>query len=133
MVPGMLRGALACLLALLLAAPAAADRSGYAAHVAPLSAAQRRAMTGVSWHPGCPVPLSGLRAVTVRHWDWRGAARDGVLIVNARVAAAVTRIFARLYAVRYPIRLMQPVDAYGGSDFRSIEADNCRPRSSGSR
>ena len=38
----------------------------------------------------------------------------------------------RLYAARFPIRRMVPVDAYGGSDFRSIEADNtsafnCRP------
>ncbi len=30
----------------------------------------------------------------------------------------------RLYAARFPIRRMVPVDAYGGVDFRSIEADN---------
>ncbi|MBA3716675.1 MAG: M15 family metallopeptidase, partial [Actinobacteria bacterium] len=29
-----------------------------------------------------------------------------------------------LYRVRYPIRQMRPVDAYGGSDFQSIEHDN---------
>ena len=33
-------------------------------------------------------------------------------------------VFRRLYAARFPIRRMQPVDAYGAHDFRSIEADN---------
>ena len=33
-------------------------------------------------------------------------------------------VLRRLYADGFPIRRMVPVDAYGGSDFRSIEADN---------
>jgi hypothetical protein len=33
-------------------------------------------------------------------------------------------VLRRLYAVRFPLRRMVPVDVYGGSDFRSIEADN---------
>ena len=33
-------------------------------------------------------------------------------------------VLRRLYAARFPIRRMVPVDAYGASDFRSIEADN---------
>ena len=33
-------------------------------------------------------------------------------------------MFRRLYAARFPIRKIVPIDAYGGSDFRSIEADN---------
>jgi hypothetical protein len=32
--------------------------------------------------------------------------------------------FRRLYTARFPIHRMVTVDAYGGSDFRSIEADN---------
>jgi hypothetical protein len=44
--------------------------------------------------------------------------------------------FRALYAASFPIRRMQPVDAYDGDDFRSIEADNtsafnCRPVSGG--
>ena len=34
------------------------------------------------------------------------------------------RVFRRLYANDYRIRRMRLVDAYGASDFRSIEADN---------
>jgi hypothetical protein len=33
-------------------------------------------------------------------------------------------VFRELYAERFPIRKMWLIDAYGGSDFRSIEADN---------
>ena len=40
------------------------------------------------------------------------------------LAAALVGVFRRLYAARFPIRRMRPIDAYGGSDFRSIEADN---------
>ena len=36
----------------------------------------------------------------------------------------MVEVFRDLYAARFPIRRMVPVDAYGGSDFRSIEADN---------
>jgi hypothetical protein len=81
-------------------------------------------MTGVSWHPGCPVSLSQLRAITLTYWGFDRRAHTGVLIVNADVARAVVSVFRQLYDARYPIRRMQPVDAYGGSDFRSIEADN---------
>jgi hypothetical protein len=33
-------------------------------------------------------------------------------------------VFRRLYGARFPIRRMEPVDRYGGDDYRSIEADN---------
>ena len=33
-------------------------------------------------------------------------------------------VFRELHARRFPIRRLVPVDAYGASDFRSIEADN---------
>jgi hypothetical protein len=33
-------------------------------------------------------------------------------------------VFSRLYAARFPIRRLQPIDAYGGKDERSLEADN---------
>jgi hypothetical protein len=105
------------------AAPARAAPP-YAAFVSRIPPAQQRAMRRTSWHPGCPVPLSGLRRVIVRRWDWSGRSVTGTLIVNARVAQSVATVFGKLYALHYPIRRMVPVDAYGGSDFRSIEADN---------
>ena len=81
-------------------------------------------MTGASWRPGCPVPLGDLRLLILFHWGFDGRTHTGRLIVHEDVARDVLGVFRRLYASRFPIRRMVPVDAYGGSDFRSIEADN---------
>ena len=81
-------------------------------------------MTGVSWRPGCPVGLRDLRLLRLSHWGFDGRARTGRLIVHRDVARELVEVFRDLYAARFPIRRMVPVDAYGGSDFRSIEADN---------
>jgi hypothetical protein len=104
------------------AAPAALPP--YHAQVAPLSSAERAAMTPSVWRPGCPVPLSALRRVTLTYVGFDGRAHRGALVVDASVAAPVARAFGQLYAARFPIRRMQPIEAYHGSDFRSIEADN---------
>jgi hypothetical protein len=81
-------------------------------------------MTGVSWRPGCPVPLRDLRLVTAGHWGFDGNVRTGRLVLHRDVARQVLGVLRRLYAERFPIRRMWLIDAYGGSDFRSIEADN---------
>jgi hypothetical protein len=92
--------------------------------VTTLPAAMRTTMTGRSWHPGCPVGLQDLRLVRARHWGFDGRVHDGRLVVHRDVARAALGVLRRLYAARFPIRRMVPVDAYGASDFRSIEADN---------
>ena len=81
-------------------------------------------MTGVSWRPGCPVGLDDLRLVRARHWGFDGRVHTGRIVVHRDVAREVATVLGRLYAERFPIRRMVPVDAYGASDFRSIEADN---------
>jgi hypothetical protein len=105
-------------------AAAQAALPAYHAQVAVLSPAERRAMTPKVWRSGCPVPLSDLRRVTLTYVGFDGRAHQGALIVNRTVAAPVTRAFGDLYAARFPIRRMVPIEAYGGSDFGSIEADN---------
>jgi hypothetical protein len=89
-----------------------------------IDAAQARRMTGVSWRRGCPVPLRDLRLLTLTHWGFDGRVHTGRLVVHRDVAGDVVTVFRSLYAKRFPIRRMTPVDAYGGTDFRSIEADN---------
>jgi hypothetical protein len=81
-------------------------------------------MTGVSWRPGCPVPLRDLRVLTLRHWGFDGSVRTGRLVVHGDVAREVIAVFRKLYEARFPVRRMRLVDAYGADDFRSIEADN---------
>jgi hypothetical protein len=83
-----------------------------------------RAQLGASWHTGCPVAASRLRLLGLTYWGFDGKPHTGSLVVHADVARDVVRVFARLYAVRFPVRRMRPVDAYGASDERSMAADN---------
>jgi hypothetical protein len=98
--------------------------SGYHARVQPIPPAIRAQMTGVSWHPGCPVGLSDLRLITLTYRGFDGRDHTGRLIANRDAAGALVAVFRRLYAAHFPIRRMEPVDRYGGDDYRSIEADN---------
>ena len=77
-----------------------------------------------SWHAGCPVAPAQLRRLRLTYWGFDRRPHTGTLIVNVRAASPLTRVFSRLYAARFPIRRMRPIDAYGGSDERSLEADN---------
>jgi D-alanyl-D-alanine carboxypeptidase-like protein len=77
-----------------------------------------------SWHRGCPVGPAQLRRVRLRYIGFDGRAHGGQLIVNAAVARQVVVVFRTLYDSRFPIRKMVPIDAYHGSDDRSVAADN---------
>lgn len=116
--------AAALVVGLVLIPSAGSSRAPFRATVERIDAAQAGRMTGVSWRPGCPVQLRDLRLLTVTHWDFGGRVRTGRVIAHEDVARDLVAVFRRLHAARFPIRRMIPVDAYGGSDFRSIEADN---------
>jgi hypothetical protein len=77
-----------------------------------------------SWHSGCPVGPAQLRAVHLTFYGFDHHAHTGTLVVSASVASTVRTIFRDLYAGRFPIRRMQPVDVYGGDDNASMAADN---------
>jgi hypothetical protein len=117
---------------------AAALAPGFHARVQPIPPAIRRQMTGVSWHPGCPVGLPELRLLTLTYRGFDGRDHTGRLVANGDAAPALVSVFRRLYGARFPIRRMELVDRYGGDDFRSIEADNtsafnCRAATGSSR
>jgi D-alanyl-D-alanine carboxypeptidase-like protein len=77
-----------------------------------------------SWRAGCPVPPSQLRRVAVQYWGFDDQAHSGAVVVTATIVDAVSRVFARLYEARFPIRHVEPIDAYGGDDEKSLDADN---------
>jgi D-alanyl-D-alanine carboxypeptidase len=77
-----------------------------------------------SWHRGCPVAPAQLRRLRLTYWGFDGRAHTGTLVVNVRAVRPLTQVFSRLYAARFPIRRMRRIDAYGGRDERSLEADN---------
>lgn len=92
----------------------------FVAHVQPVTAAE----LGRSWHPGCPVGPARLRTVRLAYVGFDGRRHVGALVVDAAVVRDAVAAFRTLYEQRFPIRRLRPVAAYGGSDDRSMAADN---------
>jgi hypothetical protein len=115
-------------LALSAAAPApvaaAAANAKFIGKSSKLNEARRDRMTGRSWHRGCPVALDQLRLLRVRHWDFKGDIERGRLIVHEDADKAILKVMEDLFRKRFPIRRMEVIDAYGGDDHRSMNADN---------
>jgi hypothetical protein len=84
----------------------------------------RERMIGSSWHRGCPVAIRDLRLLRLDHWGFDGTVHRGRLIVHRRQARDVRRVFAKLFYLEFPIRRMRLIDAFGGSDDRSMAANN---------
>jgi hypothetical protein len=91
--------------------------------IRPVAPAERAQLSGEFWHAGCPVPLSGLRLLTVSYWDFTGRAETGELVVSRRAAAPLARVFGQLYRLRFPIRHMRFVDTYGPGRSRPRDRD----------
>jgi hypothetical protein len=97
---------------------------GFSSTVTTIDAGLADRMTPSSWRPGCPVPLSDLRYVTVTYKGFDGAAHTGELVVAASVASGVVGVFSRLYEVGFPLESVRLVDDFGGDDAASMAADN---------
>jgi len=91
-----------------------------------------------SWRKGCPVPLSGLAYMRIAHRGYDGKVHTGELIVYKDLAPNLCRVFRDLFAKKFLIERMRLVDEYGGSDDKSMKANNtsafnCRPMTGRSR
>jgi D-alanyl-D-alanine carboxypeptidase len=96
----------------------------YHSSVRPLSQPVRAQLkAGGFWHRGCPVPLSGLRLLTVTRVGFDHRVHRGHLIVNRRAARPLARVFRRIYALRFPIRHMGFDDFYGPRSSRPNDGD----------
>jgi D-alanyl-D-alanine carboxypeptidase len=102
---------------------ATAQTPSFGAAIRPLSEQQREALDGRFWRAGCPVPLSDLRVLTVKHWDFAGRSRAGQLVVNEDVARPLISVFRQLYEMRFPIRHMRFSDVYGPASARPKDGD----------
>lgn len=100
--------------------PSTAAGPPFAAKVSTLTAAQ----LGASWREGCPVPPEQLRAIDATHWGYDGAVRSGRVIVHEAYADRIVTVLRDVYAARFPIEQMTPIDAYGGDDQASMRANN---------
>ncbi len=98
--------------------------TGFHSSAKPLPAPVKAQLkSGGFWHRGCPVGLSDLRVLTVAHRGWDGRAHTGQLIVNARAAGGLSRVFRSLYGLHFPIRHMQIADFYGPKRGRPKDGD----------
>src|SRR3954454_15632657 len=87
---------------------------GFHAASQPLSPAVRAQVVAAGeWHPGCPVPLSRLRVLSVTYHGFDGRDHTGQLVVNEDAVAPLTKAFRRLYALDFPIHHMALSDTYG--------------------
>jgi D-alanyl-D-alanine carboxypeptidase len=85
-----------------------------------------KSMQGVSWHANLPCPKrEALRVVQIPFVNFDGELKSGPLIVDAALADEVLKIFSEIAAnATYRIERVALIDAYGGDDFKSIEANN---------
>jgi D-alanyl-D-alanine carboxypeptidase len=86
---------------------------GFAGFAMKLPAPMREQLEGRFWRPGCPVALSDLRLLTVRHYGWDGDVTTGQVVVNTSVARPLISVFSRLYELKFPIRHLRFADLYG--------------------
>jgi hypothetical protein len=102
------------------------------ASVKPLPPPVKAELQGRSWHAGCPVPLSGLRVLTVTYWGFDARSHQGQLVVDAQATAPLTKVFRRLYAMRFPVHHMSlqyeygPAKAYRPRDGDFTASFSCR-------
>jgi hypothetical protein len=85
-----------------------------------------------TWNSGCPVAVTDLRYVTVSFRGFDGLAHTGELLVNARAASAMVKVFAKLFAEGYPIERMwvtsaAELNAPPTGDGNTTAAFACRP------
>jgi hypothetical protein len=95
----------------------------YESTIRPLPAPLESTLEGRFWEPGCPVPLSQLRLLTVSHWGFDGRVHEGQLVVNRDVAGPLAKVFRRLFELRFPIRHMRLDDVYGPRRARPADGD----------
>jgi hypothetical protein len=107
-------------LILIVASSAAGAVPAFSGTVEPVRWADLR----FSYRAGCPVGPAALRTVAVSHWGFDGKPRVGRVVVAKAVAPGLVSVFRTLWRAKFPIRRLQPVSAYRGSDDASMAADN---------
>jgi D-alanyl-D-alanine carboxypeptidase len=85
-----------------------------------------------TWTSACPVKAADLRYVTVSFRGFDALAHTGELLVNARAADGLTKVFGILFAEGYPIERMRvtsaaELNAPPTGDGNTTAAFACRP------
>ena len=105
-------GCIRAIHAAILSIPILAQTAAISSRITPLSQEARRAMTGKSWNPGCPVSLDDLDEIQVTYFGFDHLSHTGTLVMHKRFAAEAEQIFRELYAIRFPINRVDPYEKY---------------------
>lgn len=105
-------------------APTPTPEPAWTLTIAEIDDETRARIEPISWRPGCPVGLEGLRLLTFPHVTFDGDVAVGELIVAAEVADQIGDVFRQLFEAEYPIQRIELVDNYGGNDLASMQANN---------
>lgn len=89
-----------------------------------LTAAEKAAMTPTTWRPGCPVPLTDLRVISVRHRTPTGEVATGEIIAHKNLATDFGELFEQLFALDFPIHSVRRMTDFSGDDNASMAANN---------
>jgi hypothetical protein len=105
------------------------DDGAYASTIAPVPA---EVLARSTWQPACPVAAADLRYLTMSFRGFDGRAHTGEMLVHARVAGVVTRVFGELYEAGFAIeemRVVAPAEltAPPTGDGNNTTAFVCRP------
>lgn len=77
-----------------------------------------------TYRAGCPVKPSSLRLLQLNYWGFDGKVHRGELILRDAAVSKMITVWTSTFASKFPIRQMRRVDVFGGSDVKSMAADN---------
>jgi hypothetical protein len=81
-------------------------------------------MVPKTYRAGCPVGPASLRLLVVNYWGFDRLVHHGELIVRDAAVQKMITAWTATFNAHFPIRRMQRVDVFGGSDVSSMAADN---------
>jgi hypothetical protein len=82
------------------------------------------AMVPNTYRAGCPVAPASLRLLQLNYWGFDGHVHRGELVLRDAAVAKMITVWTATFASKFPIRQMRRVDVFGGSDVKSMTADN---------
>jgi hypothetical protein len=82
------------------------------------------AMVANTYRAGCPVKPASLRLLQQNYWGFDGKVHRGELVLRDAAVAKMITVWTATFNAKFPIRQMRRVDVFGGSDVKSMAADN---------
>lgn len=76
------------------------------------------------WKKECPIAISDLSLLEVRHYNFSNQILNGQLIVLGSLAEDVINIFKELFILKFPIHSIKLINEFDGDDELSMAANN---------